>query len=143
DRLLVSGAGEKTDFADLAHLAGIDPAPFEQQVTLGHAAHSTRGNAIETASWIQGQRGDQGQRVGTLLVVTSWFHIPRALIELRRAMPTVTTHPYPVGHPAITELKHAGGPRRLIGEYHKYLAALTGLTASPLVQAALGTEAAR
>jgi uncharacterized SAM-binding protein YcdF (DUF218 family) len=137
DRLLVSGAGEKTDLADLAHLAGIDPAPLEQQVTLGHAAHSTRGNAIETASWAR------EQRVGTLLVVTSWFHIPRALVELRRAMPTVATHPYPVGHPAITEMTHAGGARRLIGEYHKYLAALAGLTASPFVQTTLRTEASR
>ena len=51
ERLLVSGAGEKTDLAALAHLAGVDPAPLEQQITLGHAAHSTRGNALETVAW--------------------------------------------------------------------------------------------
>jgi uncharacterized SAM-binding protein YcdF (DUF218 family) len=137
DRLLVSGAGEKTDFADLAHLAGIDPAPLEPLVTLGHAARSTRGNALETASWAA------EQSVGTLLVVTSWFHIPRALVELRRAMPMVTIHPYPVGRPGIAELTHPGGARRLIGEYHKYLAALSGLTASPFVLGAWGTESSR
>jgi uncharacterized SAM-binding protein YcdF (DUF218 family) len=137
DRLLVSGAGERTDLADVAHLAGIDPQPLEAQVTMGHAAHSTRGNAVETASWVR------EQRVGSLLVVTSSFHIPRALIELRRAMPAVTTHPYPVGHSALVELTHEGGTRRLIGEYHKYLAAVAGLTASPLVQTTLGTEASR
>jgi uncharacterized SAM-binding protein YcdF (DUF218 family) len=137
DRLLVSGAGEKTDLADLARFAGIDPAPLEQQVTLGHQAHSTHGNALETASWAR----EQG--IGTLLVVTTWFHVPRALVELRRVMPTVTTHPYPVGHPGIGELSHAGGARRLVGEYHKYLAALAGLSGSPFVLSAWGTVSSR
>ena len=84
DRLLVSGAGEKTDLAILAHRAGIDPAPLERQITLGHAARSTRGNALETAAWTR----EHG--IDSLLVVTSWFHMPRALVELRRAMPAVT-----------------------------------------------------
>lgn len=137
DSLLVSGAGEKTDLAILAHLAGIDPAPLEQRITLGHAAHSTCGNALETASWVR------RKEVRTLLVVTSWFHMPRALIELRRAMPAVTAHPYPVGRLAASELTHGGGARRVIGEYHKYLAALAGLTAPPFVFSDCGTGSAR
>lgn len=136
DRLLVSGVGEKTDLADLAHLAGIDPAPIEQQITLGYAAHSTRGNALETASWAR----EQG--VETLLVVTSWFHMPRALLELRLAMPAVTPHPYPVGRLGVAELTHGGGARRVIGEYHKYLVSLARLAVSPVVPAAWGTESA-
>jgi uncharacterized SAM-binding protein YcdF (DUF218 family) len=133
-RLLVSGAGEKTELAALAHRAGLDPAPLEQQITLGHAAHTTRGNALETASWVH----DQG--VETLLVVTAWFHMPRALVELRRAIPAVTVAAYPVGGLSAEEFTRGSEVRRLIGEYHKYLAALTGLTASPLAIAALGTE---
>jgi len=126
DRLLVSGAGEKTDLAVLAHLAGIDPAPLEQQITLGHAAHSTRGNALETLAWAS------DQSIGSLLVVTSWFHTPRALVELRRAMPAVTVQPYPIGHFSTADLARGGTARRVIAEYHKYLAALVGLTAFPL-----------
>jgi len=137
DRLLVSGAGEKTDLPVLAHLAGIDPAPLEHRITLGHAARTTRGNALETASWAR----EHG--VATLLVVTSWFHMPRALIELRRALPAVTIHPCPVGSSAAEELTRAAGARRVIGEYHKYLAAAAGLTASPLVLAAWGTGPVR
>jgi uncharacterized SAM-binding protein YcdF (DUF218 family) len=129
DRLLISGAGEKTGLEILAHRANIDPAPLEQQITLGHSAHSTRGNALETAAWAR----EQG--VGSLLVVTSWFHMPRALVELRRAMPAVTAQPYPVGRLDSAELTRGGAARRVIGEYHKYLAALAGLTASPLVLA--------
>jgi uncharacterized SAM-binding protein YcdF (DUF218 family) len=133
-RLLVSGAGERTEFAALAHRAGLDPAPLEQQITLGHAAHTTRGNALETAMWAR----DQG--VESLLVVTTWFHMPRALVELRRAMPAVTVAAYPVGRLTAEELTHGSEVRRLIGEYHKYLAARTGLTASPLAIAVWGSE---
>lgn len=137
DRLLVSGAGEKTDLADLAHLSGMDPAPLEQQITMGHAARTTRGNALETASWAQ------AAQVRTLFVVTTWFHMPRALVELRRAMPNLALLPYPVGQLRTEELIHAGGVRRLISEYHKYLAALSGLTTSPTVVAALGSDPVR
>jgi len=133
-RLLVSGAGEKTDLAALARRAELDPAPLEQRITLGHAAHSTRGNALETADWAR------EHDTHSLLVVTSWFHMPRALVELRRAMPAVTILPYPVGHLDAGEFTHPGMARRLVGEYHKYLAALTGLTGLPLMIAAWGTE---
>jgi len=126
DRLLVSGAGEKTELAALAHRAGIDPAPVEREITLGRAAHSTRGNALETASWAN----EQG--VGTLLVVTTWFHMPRALVEMHRTMPAVAAAPYPVGRLSVAELMRHGMARRVIGEYFKYLAALAGITALPL-----------
>jgi uncharacterized SAM-binding protein YcdF (DUF218 family) len=134
DRLLVSGAGEKTELPDLAHRAGIDPAPVEHQITLGHAAHSTLGNAQETAAWVR----EHG--TGSVLLVTAWFHMPRALVELRRAMPAVTVHPYPVGRLDAEELTRGGMARRVIGEYHKYLAASCGLTALPLAVAVWGTE---
>jgi uncharacterized SAM-binding protein YcdF (DUF218 family) len=134
DRLLVSGAGEKTDFAALASRAGIDPAPLQQRITMGHAAHSTRGNALETAAWVR------EYDINSLLVVTTWFHMPRALVELRRAMPAVTVHPYPVGHPDAEGLTRVNLIRQVIGEYHKYLAASAGLTKLPRTIAVWGTE---
>lgn len=134
DRLLVSGAGPKTDFAVLAYRAGVNPGPLEQSITMGYAAHSTRGNALETAAWA----GEYGVR--SLVVVTSWFHMPRALVELRRAMPTVTVHPYPVGRPDTASLTHVSLNRHVIGEYHKFLAALAGLTALPNTIVAWETE---
>jgi uncharacterized SAM-binding protein YcdF (DUF218 family) len=135
DRLLVSGAGEKTDLAALAHRVGVDPAPLEQMITLGHTAHSTRGNAVETASWAR----DQG--IGSLLVVTAWFHMPRAMTELRRAMPTIQVRPYPVGRLSPAEFTRAGMVRRVVGEYHKYLATMIGVTESPFAMAAWRMEA--
>jgi uncharacterized SAM-binding protein YcdF (DUF218 family) len=134
DRLLVSGAGEKTDIAALAHRTGLDLAPLEQRITLGYAAHTTRGNALETAAWAN------NQGVRSLLVVTTWFHMPRALVEMRRAMPGMTLASFPVGRLTAEKLTHGGLAWRLIGEYHKYLAALAGLTASPLAVAVWATE---
>ena len=134
NRLLVSGAGERTDVAALAHRAGLDPAPLESVVTLGRAAHTTRGNALETASWVH------GRHIRTLLVVTTWFHMPRAMVELGRVMPDVTCERWPVGRLDIDELTRPGSVWRIVGEYHKYLAALVGLTASPTAIAIWGTE---
>lgn len=136
NRLLVSGAGDKTDLAVLARRAGIDPAPLEQQVTLGHAAHSTRGNALETAAW------SREQAIGSLLVVTAWFHMPRALIELHRALPEMAVHPYPVGRFSAADLGHSATAWRVIAEYHKYLAAMSGLTALPFVSPVRGADLA-
>jgi hypothetical protein len=65
------------------------------------------------------------------------------LVELRRAMPTQRLLPYPVGQLRTEELIQAAPLRRLIGEYHKYLAALSGLTASPMAVAILGAGPAQ
>ena len=131
-RLLVSGTGEKTDLAALAHRAGIDAAPLADRITLGRAAHSTHGNALETRVWAR------ERKIDSLLVVTAWFHMPRAMIEFRRAMPGIRTYPHPVGRFALTELGHGGMARRLIGEYHKYLAAAAGITLLPFARNAPG-----
>ena len=47
-RLLISGAHPEVGLADIAQAAGIDPAPVARQVTIGRAAATTRGNAVET-----------------------------------------------------------------------------------------------
>jgi uncharacterized SAM-binding protein YcdF (DUF218 family) len=119
--LLISGVGATTDFAGLAHRAGVDPA-LRTRVTLGRTAASTRGNATETAEWarVNGLR--------SLIVVTAGYHMPRALAELQRALPGVTLHPVPVLPPAMLQ----PGPtalRLLAGEYLKWLATEAGLSA--------------
>ena len=121
--LLVSGAGAGVEFARLAHLAGMDAAPLANRVTLGHAATSTRGNALETAAWVA------RHRIHTLIVVTAFYHMPRALTELRRALTGVALYPLPVLPPGLT-----GASGRLLAlrlealEYTKFLIAWTGLS---------------
>lgn len=125
DRLLVSGIGGGADLHDLARRAGIDPRPLADRVTLGRGAASTRGNAEETAAWVH------RNHVHSLIVVTAFYHMPRALTEIARAVPAVTLYAAPVLPPRMRGahwLTGWSGLRLLIGEYTKYLAARLGLT---------------
>jgi uncharacterized SAM-binding protein YcdF (DUF218 family) len=88
--LLVSGVLPGTEAARLARAAGIDPAVVAGRVTLGQSAISTRGNALETVDWVQ------RHHLRSLIVVTAFYHMPRALAELRRALPATTLYASPV-----------------------------------------------
>jgi uncharacterized SAM-binding protein YcdF (DUF218 family) len=119
--LLISGVGGATEFAGLAHRAGVDPT-LRARVTLGRSAASTRGNAAETAEWAHAN----GLR--SLIVVTAGYHMPRALAELSRAMPDVALYPAPVLPPALRQ-PGLTALRLLAGEYSKWLATEAGLSA--------------
>jgi uncharacterized SAM-binding protein YcdF (DUF218 family) len=119
-RLLISGAAPRLTLAQLARANHREPAALPDKVDLGHAAATTAGNAVETAAWARAHGLD------SLRVVTTDYHMPRALLELRRAMPKVTLLPHPVAPPALSWTRRAW----LLGlEYAKLVAALTGLGA--------------
>jgi len=122
DRLLVSGTGGGTELVTLAHRAGLDPAPLAVRVTLGRSASTTRGNAMETAAWVR------DHHIGSLIVVTAFYHMPRALAELHRAMPGTTLLSWPVLRPDGSGA-HRVAIRLLLEEYTKYLLAVSGLSA--------------
>jgi uncharacterized SAM-binding protein YcdF (DUF218 family) len=119
--LLISGVGAATEFAALARRAGVDPA-LHARVTLGRTAASTRGNALEAAEWAR------TNRLGSVIVVTAGYHMPRALAELSRSMPGVTLYPVPVLPPAMRQPGLAA-LRLLAAEYTKWLATEAGLSA--------------
>jgi uncharacterized SAM-binding protein YcdF (DUF218 family) len=120
NKLLVSGIGGGTDLATLGHLAGIDTARFRDRITLGRYAASTRGNGVETAAWAE------QNRIASLIVVTAAYHMPRALAELRQALPNVDLYPMPV-HPGLAEGRP--GLKLQAEEYTKYLLTASGLSA--------------
>lgn len=120
--LLISGVGGAADFKALAARAGADAA-LAPRVTIGRAAASTRGNAAETADWAH------AHQVRSLIVVTSAYHMPRALAELARALPDVALHPAPVHPIGWRDAAQGGNLRLLAGEYAKFLAAEAGLSA--------------
>jgi len=120
--LLVSGVGGAAEFDELARRAGV-PASLADRVTLGRGAASTRGNAEETADWVQ------DRKIRSLIVVTAGYHMPRALAELGRTLPGVTLYPVSVLPPALRGERDAATLRLLAGEYTKWLAAEVGLTA--------------
>ena len=124
--LLVSGIGPGPDLATLAKRSLVDAAPLAARIELGRQATSTRGNAAETAAWVR------VKDIHSLIVVTAWYHMPRALTELARAVPGVVLYPSPVepegSHPPDLAMVWAMA-RLLAEEYSKYLAARLDLTA--------------
>ncbi len=120
DFLLVSGVAHSADLASLAHFAGVDAAPLATRITLGHAASSTRGNAAETAAWTR------LHNVHTVIVITGFYHMPRALAELARDCPDVTFYRFPVVPPALHHW-NVMGLRLLVEEYVKYILVHSGV----------------
>lgn len=91
-QLLISGVDSKTGLHQLLYSTESlsFPAELRTHITLGHKALSTIGNAQETAEWVAHNHSH------TLLIVTSAYHMPRALAELRKAGPDLQLIPYKV-----------------------------------------------
>lgn len=121
-RLLISGVNPDTTQEELASFEPGRDRLFSCCVDLGYSALNTAGNAKETRNWTR----DRGYR--SLIVVTSSYHLPRSLTEIRRELPDVILIPYPV----VTERLHLKDWWRdpkttqlLVSEYAKYLLAVT------------------
>lgn len=117
-RLLISGVNPTVTRPELAELWPGDPAVFDCCVDLGLQAQSTTGNATELDAWTR------ANGFSSLILVTSEFHMPRALVEAEERVPDVVITPYPVASGLIGP---AGRPqsfkdwRRVGAEYTKYL----------------------
>lgn len=124
-RMLISGVSEGVDAE--AVIAGADLALAACCIDLGHAALDTAGNASETADWMA------AHGFSSLRIVTGSYHLPRTMMEFRRAMPDVTLVPNPVfpDHVKVKNWWRFRGTAGLIAsEYAKYLLALTHLLPS-------------
>ena len=75
-RLLITGVNPTTHEAALERILPISRELFNCCVDLGYQAQDTEGNARESREWMQ-RRGLKGP----LIVVTSNYHMPRALLE--------------------------------------------------------------
>lgn len=113
-RLLISGVNPGSPIEDIAAAAGASQALFACCVDVGLEASDTSGNAAETARWAA-ERG-----YDSLIVVTSNYHMPRALLELQAAMPDTRLTAYAV--PAEPPWSSASEARRWMTEYFKYAA---------------------
>ena len=119
--LLVSGVGRGTDLPELARRIRLS-RDQATHVTLGRIATTTRGNAAETASWAH----EHG--IASLIVVTAGYHMPRALVEIGRALPEVALQPIPVQSPVLRNGLEFGTVRIMANEFDKYLAVRLGLS---------------
>ena len=120
-KLLISGAGQGTYLGDFTRDNAMAATRYAAAITIGHMAGTTHGNALETASWAS------AHHMHSLIIVTADYHMPRAMQEMRAAMPEMVLIPYPVRPPAMRTMLSLTTLRLLAGEYTKYLAVRSGL----------------
>src|SRR3954468_11210741 len=119
-RLLISGVHPTNAASDISRSLPDNQALLRCCVDLDRSAVNTRSNAAETRRWAH-ERGFK-----SLIVVTSNYHMPRAIVELSHAMPDVHLIPFAVvGEKWRDESWWASGTtvRLLLSEYIKYVAA--------------------
>lgn len=124
-RVLISGVNRDVRRQELRALTPGSNRLFNCCVDLGFEAEDTVGNAQEIAAWADAKGYD------SLIVVTSDYHMPRALTEIRAAAPGIELTPYAVETPSLDNSrwwKAAVTARRMTLEYMKYLAALARAT---------------
>jgi uncharacterized SAM-binding protein YcdF (DUF218 family) len=119
-RLLISGVHPASGASDISRSLPDNQSLLSCCVDLDRSAINTRSNAAETRRWAH-ERGFK-----SLIVVTSNYHMPRAIVELSHAMPDITLIPFAVvGDKWREEPWWSNGAtvRLLLSEYVKYVAA--------------------
>lgn len=119
-RLLISGVHPTNDVNDISRTLPDNHKFLKCCVDLDRSAINTRSNAAETRRWAR----ERGFR--SLIVVTSNYHMPRAILELSHAMPDVALISFAVvGDKWREEPWWTSGAtlRLLLSEYVKYVAA--------------------
>jgi uncharacterized SAM-binding protein YcdF (DUF218 family) len=133
-RVLITGVNRTVTMQELKDLASQGDQYFTCCVDIDKEARNTIDNATETAEWVA------LHRYSSIIVVTSNYHMPRALAELARAMPGVDLIPYAVVDNNV-HIEHwwtyPGSTKLLLSEYLKYLPALGRLWATELVRLVL------
>jgi uncharacterized SAM-binding protein YcdF (DUF218 family) len=118
NRLLITGVNPGTTTGDIARQVVNYDHVLTCCVDLDYSALNTFGNAVEARHWAI----EHGFR--SLIVVTSSYHMPRALAELSHQLPDVSLIPYPVvsDRLRIEPWWSNGATTRLVlSEYLKYL----------------------
>jgi uncharacterized SAM-binding protein YcdF (DUF218 family) len=119
-RLLISGVHPTSGASDISRSLPDKQSLLNCCVDLDRSAVNTRSNAAETRRWAR-ERGFK-----SLIVVTSNYHMPRAIVELSHAMPDIQLIPFAVvGEKWRDEPWWTSGAtlRLLLSEYAKYVAA--------------------
>ena len=127
-RLLITGVNRATNSVEIARRVPEYERLFACCIDLDHSAVNTIGNAIEARRWTL----SRGFR--SLVVVTSSYHMPRAMVELAHQLPDVRLIPFPV----VTEKRRAepwwssgANAKLLMFEYVKYVVAVVRMRFDP------------
>jgi uncharacterized SAM-binding protein YcdF (DUF218 family) len=117
-RLLITGVHRTTSAREISRLMSLNERVFTCCIDLDRSALNTLGNAIETRRWAR------ERNFNSLIVVTSNWHMPRAMAELAHQLPDIALIPFPVVSEKIKEepwWANASTARLLLSEYLKYV----------------------
>lgn len=123
-RLLITGVNQAASDSAIADGTAATAELLDCCIDVDRNALNTVGNALETARWVE------RNHFSSIIVVTSSYHMPRSLMELRRALPTTRLIAYPVvsAHLRLDRWWYDPGTLRLlVGEYAKYTGAMLHL----------------
>lgn len=124
-RLFVSGVYRGIDVNRLLAMSIDAPDALRCCVEIGHSADNTAGNADETAKWVR------AAGLKSIRLVTSSYHLPRAMLEFARRLPAVTIIAHPVFADNVKQDRWWAWPgtaNLIVSEYNKFLLAwLLGL----------------
>jgi uncharacterized SAM-binding protein YcdF (DUF218 family) len=129
-RVLITGVYRATTKEELKQLASQGDQYFACCVDIDKEARNTIDNATETSQWVA------QHHYQSIIVVTSNYHMPRALAELGRVMPGVDLIPYSVIDNNVHLERwwvYPGTTKLLMTEYLKYLPALGRLGTTRIV----------
>ena len=129
-QLFVSGVARNVDVSTLLRVAQRKPDELACCISVGYQADDTAGNARETAIWV-GAKGFKSIRL-----VTASYHMPRSLVEFRRALPDLTILPHPVYPPQFKRDQWwlwPGTAALLSSEFNKYVLARLGVSGDGLL----------
>jgi uncharacterized SAM-binding protein YcdF (DUF218 family) len=126
-RLLITGVHRSTSSAEIARLNASYARLMRCCVDLDHSAVNTVGNAVETRRWAQ------RRQIRSLIVVTSNYHMPRAMAELARQLPDVALIAFPVVTEKVRLERWWDPPtaRLLLSEYLKFIVAQLRMRIEP------------
>lgn len=119
-RLLISGVHPTNGVSDISRSVPDSQALLDCCADLDRSAVNTRSNAAETRRWAH----ERGFR--SLIVVTSNYHMPRAIVEMSHAMPDIDLIPFAVVSDKWRDepwWTNGAAMRLLLSEYVKYVAA--------------------
>ncbi len=115
-RLFISGVNKIVEPDEILKNAPKELHPF---IDLGYMARDTHTNALEVSLWIQ--QND----IRSIVLVTSFYHMPRSLLELKKRLPRLKITPYsiyPKQFDESTSWLHQRYSWNLFLEYHKFIA---------------------